>query len=59
MSDGKALQPFWYDGSMNGTKYKIFLMRKVFPTLDTSYGKGNHIWTQDETPAQRCNAVQQ
>ncbi len=51
MSDGKALWPFWYEGSIDGTKYKQYLIQKVFPTLDATYAWGNYIWTQDGAPA--------
>lgn len=58
MSDGNKLPPIWYEGSMDGPKYKNFLVRRVFPVLDATYGKNNYIWTQDGAPAHTCNAVQ-
>ncbi len=58
MSDGSALPPFWYEGSMDSKKYKKYLQYKVLLMLDATYGKDGYIWTQDGAPAHCCNNIE-
>ncbi len=58
MSDGKALLPFSYEGSMDGAKYKKYLQRQALPMLDTTHGKDRYVFTQDGAPVHRSNNVQ-
>ena len=56
-SDGTAFPPVWIDGTLDAAKYKSILIRKVFPLLDATYGRGNYIWTQDGASAHTANIV--
>ncbi len=46
-ADGTVFPPKWVKTPMDVAQYKGILIRKVFPLLDATYGKGNYVWTQD------------
>ena len=56
-SDGTAFPPVWVKGTMDAAQYKSILSRKVFPTLDKTYGVGNYIWTQDGASSHTARSV--
>ncbi len=58
MSDGKMLPLIWYEGTMDMTKYKNILARKVFLVLDATYGCGGYVWTQDGAPCHTSRITQ-
>ncbi len=56
-TDGKAFPGIWVKGTMDAAQYKSILIRKVFPILDATYGKGNYIWTQDWASVHMANTI--
>ncbi len=56
-SDGKIFPPVWVRTPMDSVQYKAILVRKVFPILDATYGKGNYIWTQDGASCHTSNLI--
>ncbi len=58
-SDGTAFPPIWINSTMDGPMYKRILQFKILPILDSTYGKGNYVWTQDGVFCHTSRIVQE
>ncbi len=58
-SDGKIFPPYWVNGTLQSPQYKNILAHKVFLVLDSTYGVGNWVWTQDGAPCHTSMDIQQ
>jgi len=57
-SDGTAFPPTCVNGTINASKYKNVLVKKVIPSLDNVYECGGYVWTQDGAPAHTSDVAQ-
>ena len=57
VSDRKAFPGIWLKGTLNGAKYKSILAKHVIPTLNSTYGAGNYIWTQGGISSHTANSI--
>ncbi len=58
-SDGTVFPPIWIKGTMDGTMYKKLMQYKILPLLDSTYGKGKYVWTQDGASCHTSKVVQE
>ena len=57
-SDGYLLPPIWINGNLDSKMYKYILIHKIIPVLNSRYGEGNFVWTQDGAPSHTSDTVQ-